>query len=61
MRELPDLRVLAGITTVEEAEELFGQFYPGDEFSERTAQVVEQAVLGAGPPADPVTFPDLDR
>ena len=61
-RELEDLEVLipaVGLTTVDEAENLYTSFYPGDELTDRTARIV-QAVLdlhGAAIPAPPV--PDL--
>lgn len=46
-RELEDLEVLipaVGLTTVDEVEELFASFYPGDELTDRTATII-QAVL----------------
>ena len=46
-RELEDLEVLipaVGLTTVDEVEDLYESFYPGDELTERTAVIV-QAVL----------------
>ena len=61
-RELEDLEVLipaVGLTTVDEVENLYTSFYPGDELTDRTARIV-QAVLdlhGAAIPAPPV--PDL--
>ncbi|WP_426625360.1 hypothetical protein ACPPVW_04655 [Leifsonia sp. McL0607] len=58
-RELEDLEVLIpaiGLTTVDEVEELFEAFYPGDELTERTARII-QAVLdlhSSSPAAPPL-------
>jgi hypothetical protein len=55
-RELEDLEVLipaVGLTTVDEVEDLYESFYPGDELTERTAAIV-QAVLDQHSPKPPV-------
>lgn len=51
--DLIDLLPLVGITTVDDAEVLYGDFYPGDEFTARTARLV-QGILDAGTPAPEV-------
>lgn len=46
-REIEDLQVLLaerGVTSVEDAEEIFEAFYPGDAFNERCVQVVAAAL-----------------
>ncbi|MDR2321966.1 MAG: hypothetical protein LBE60_10000 [Microbacterium sp.] len=48
--DLMDLLPLAGLATVDDAEALYGEFYPGDEFTERTARLV-RGILDAGAPA----------
>lgn len=61
-REMADLAVLlplCGIETVEEAEELYGEFYPGDEFTTPTARRVQSA-LDNRPTIPETHFPDLD-
>jgi hypothetical protein len=55
-RELEDLEVLipaVGLTTVDEVEDLYESFYPGDELTERTAAIV-QAVLDQHSPKPPM-------
>lgn len=58
-RELEDLEALipaVGLATVDEVEELFESFYPGDELTDRTARII-QAVLdihASKPPAPPL-------
>lgn len=56
LREVDDLMSLlptCHVATVEEAEALYSDFYPGDEFTPSTAKIV-RAVLDAGP-----TTPDI--
>jgi len=60
-REMQDISVLAaatGTTTVDDAEELFGAYYPGDEFTPRTARIVQDA-LDSGYRGRTAPFPDL--
>lgn len=55
-RELEDLEVLipaVGLTTVDEVEDLYESFYPGDELTDRTATII-QAVLDHHGPKPPV-------
>jgi hypothetical protein len=63
-RELEDLEVLIpaiGLTTVDEVEELFESFYPGDELTPRTASII-QAVLNLHSPKPPAPpRPDLGQ
>lgn len=61
-RELEDLEVLVpavGLTTVDEVEDLYESFYPGDELTDRTARII-QAVLDLHSPRTPTPpSPDL--
>lgn len=63
-RELEDLEVLIpaiGLTTVDEVEELFESFYPGDELTERTARIIQAVLeLHSSKPAPP-PLPDLGQ
>lgn len=55
LREAEDLLALlptCGISTVEDAEALYADFYPGDEFTESTANIVGR-LLETRPPAPP--------
>lgn len=59
LREAEDLLALlptCGITTVEEAETLYAEFYPGDEFTDSTEDIVS-AVLATNPTAPPIPPP----
>jgi hypothetical protein len=50
-----------GLTTIDEVEELYGTYYPGDELTTRTAQII-QAVLDSDPPRpETVELPYLDH
>lgn len=54
-RELEDLEVLipaVGLTSVDDVEDLYESFYPGDELTERTARII-QAVLDLHAPKPP--------
>jgi hypothetical protein len=56
LREAEDLLALlptCGITTVEAAETLYADFYPGDEFTESTVNVVSK-ILATNPAAPPI-------
>jgi hypothetical protein len=44
--DIADLLDRVGITSLEDAEVLYGEFYPGDEFPPKTARLVE-GVLAA--------------
>lgn len=57
-RELEDLEVLipaVGLTTVDDVEDLYESFYPGDELTERTAVIIQSVIdlHRAKPPAPP--------
>ncbi|MFT3798881.1 hypothetical protein [Microbacterium sp.] len=59
LREAEDLLALlptCGISTVEEAEVLYADFYPGDEFTESTASIVSR-LLETHPAAPPTPPP----
>ncbi|MCS5719735.1 nucleotidyl transferase AbiEii/AbiGii toxin family protein [Herbiconiux sp. CPCC 205763] len=61
MREFRDIAVLAaaaGVHSVDEAEEIFGEFYPGDAFTARTAAIVQDA-LDSGYQGRTTSFPVL--
>ncbi len=63
LREVEDLLSLlptCGITSVEEAETLYAEFYPGDEFTESTENIVTQ-VLATNPAAPPTPAPPTLR
>lgn len=63
LREVEDLLSLlptCGITSVEEAETLYTEFYPGDEFTESTENIVTQ-VLATNPAAPPTPAPTTLR
>jgi hypothetical protein len=63
-RELEDLEVLipaVGLTTVDDVENLYESFYPGDELTERTARIIQAVLdLHAAKPSTP-SVPDLGR
>jgi len=59
LREVEDLLALlptCGIATVGEAEALYADFYPGDEFTESTADIVS-GLLATDPTAPPIPPP----
>jgi hypothetical protein len=60
-RDTRDIRLLLGlceITTLEEAEGLYEDFYPGDSLSDRAVGMVT-AILADGRPASPEPLPPL--
>jgi hypothetical protein len=63
-RELEDLEVLVpavGLTTVDEVEDLYESFYPGDELTERTARIIQAVLeLHVSKPSAP-SLPDLGQ
>lgn len=63
VRDLDDLRALisiTGFTDVDEVEDLYGEFYPGEGFTERTAKIVAKAIeMAAGNPSSPPPPVDL--
>ena len=62
-RDTRDIRLLlglGGLATLDEIEELYEEFYPGDALSDRALQMVE-AILADGPPQAPEQppYPDI--
>ena len=61
-RELEDLEALiplVGLRTVDEIEALYESFYPGDEFTERTARLVQAVLDLQAPPPPTPSRPEL--
>jgi hypothetical protein len=62
LREADDLAVLLHATkieTVDDAEHLYGEFYPGDQFSVRLFELVEAVLAAPFAGSPPPPFPDL--
>lgn len=62
LREAEDLAVLlhaTGIETVDEAERLYGEFYPGDAFSARLLELVSAILAAPYAPKPRPNVPDL--
>ncbi|WP_348531829.1 nucleotidyl transferase AbiEii/AbiGii toxin family protein [Microcella indica] len=59
--DVAKLLTIVGVDSVDEAEELYGEFYPGDEFTPRTYERVERVFMVGLPAAEsppPAPFAD---
>jgi predicted nucleotidyltransferase len=48
--DVAKLMTIVGISSVDDAERLYGEFYPGDEFTARTAERIDR-IVAVGLPA----------